>query len=207
MRDSPRLKPFAILVLVILIGALGALTIYKHRATRDIENAASQANSVAAGSAASRAAAEADAATANRRPTAAMTPSEVKDAVHAIVAARAHEVSQQSLQNDRTKASLVAAFRSEKPNPVWSAPAEAKLQRIATSQSMTAAGIKATDMAVSCKSTTCHTSASFATSAQADDWVMLYMTGVGTVLHQSAVSRTQNADGSINIDIYSKANP
>lgn len=207
MRDSPHLKPLAILAMVMVIGALGALMIYKHGATRDIENATSQTNSVALGNADSAAEADANAATANRRPVPVMTSSQVKDAVLSVVASRTREVSQQSMQNSRIKASLAAAFRSEKSNPTWSAPAEAKLQHIAASQSMTAAGIKATDMAVSCKSTTCHTSASFATSAQADDWVMLYMTGVGAVLHQSAVSRTQNADGSISIDIYSKANP
>lgn len=45
----------------------------------------------------------------------------------------------------------------------------------------------------------------FVSSGQASEGSMLYMASGGAVLSNSVVSHTQNADGSVSVDIYSTA--
>lgn len=137
--------------------------------------------------------------------TAPRTPQTAQQAVKDILGERDEGRAEQTRRNARYKSALVDTYRSENADPAWADATERRLQALATDPGIQAAGVKADDMAIDCKRTTCRTSASFSSSGQADDWSMLYMASGGAVLRNSVVSRTQNADGSVSVDIYSTA--
>ena len=61
------------------------------------------------------------------------------------------------------------------------------------------------DLRVDCKSSMCRLDSSFATNGQAEDWVLLYMSSVGSALPNAVVSRVPNPDGTTRVEIYGRA--
>lgn len=206
MRGNSRLKPIVISGFAITVAILGVLTFLRRQALHGVEAMTPSPTSRQAERFGGASDVLVDpAGTSRRRRPVAMSPLEARDAVRGIVAERMRASNEQSRQNDRYKVSLAASFRREKKDLVWAGSAESELQHIATGADMTAAGVVVDDVAIECRSSICHTTATFTSDAQADDWVMVYMSSAGTVLRGSAVSRSRSADGSVSVEIFSKA--
>ena len=96
-------------------------------------------------------------------------------------------------------------FRTEQVDPAWAPQKETELTDIAAIPAFETAGAVPTSMDIKCKSSMCRLESSFQTSGQAEDWILLYMSSVGSAMPNSLVSRTANPDGSTRVEIYGRA--
>jgi hypothetical protein len=97
------------------------------------------------------------------------------------------------------------AFQREPVDPSWAPKKEVELNSIAAQPAFETAGAVPKDMRVDCKSSMCRLDGSFATNGQAEDWVLLYMSSVGSALPNAVVTRTPNPDGTTSVEIYGRA--
>ena len=58
---------------------------------------------------------------------------------------------------------------------------------------------------IDCKSSMCRVGGSFASNGDAEDWVLIYMSSVGSTLPNAVVSRSANPDGTTSVQIYGRA--
>ena len=97
------------------------------------------------------------------------------------------------------------AFQREQVDPAWAPQKESELNKIAAQPAFETAGAVPKDLRVDCKSSMCRLDSSFATNGQAEDWVLLYMSSVGSALPNAVVSRVPNPDGTTRVEIYGRA--
>jgi hypothetical protein len=97
------------------------------------------------------------------------------------------------------------AFQREPVDPAWAPKKEVELNSIAAQPAFETAGAVPKDMRVDCKSSMCRLDGSFTSNGQAEDWVLLYMSSVGSTLPNAVVTRTPNPDGTTSVEIYGRA--
>lgn len=96
-------------------------------------------------------------------------------------------------------------FAAEQVDPAWAPQKEAELTGIANQPGFETAGVKPTSMDMDCKSSMCKIDGQFASNGEAEDWLLIYMSSVGSAMPKSVVSRTRNPDGSTRVEIYGRA--
>lgn len=97
------------------------------------------------------------------------------------------------------------AFQREQVDPAWAPQKEGELNRIAAQPAFETAGVVPKDMRVDCRSSMCRLDGSFANNGQAEDWILIYMSSVGSALPNALVSRVHNPDGTTSVEIYGYA--
>lgn len=106
---------------------------------------------------------------------------------------------------DAARAAAAAAFAGERVDSQWARSKQAELEAIASAPAIAASGASPISFEAQCRRTLCKLDAQFATSAQADDWSLVFTTSLGNAMPSSTVTRTPVADGSTQIEIYGKA--
>lgn len=120
--------------------------------------------------------------------------------------ARRQEARQAQIKKSAEQRKKAAeAFQREQVDPAWAPKKEVELNGIAAQPAFETAGAVPKDMRIECKSSMCRLDGSFAASGQAEDWVLLYMSSVGSALPNAIVTRTPNPDGTTRVEIYGRA--
>ena len=133
-----------------------------------------------------------------------MTPA-ARQAVAGIVAARATAQASKSRSNAQLRQAIGQAYAAEPRDSAWAAAKEDELRKILAGAGMAAAGVAADDLTMQCKSTLCETTAKFSEPGAAEDWVLAYMSSLGSAASSSVVSRVALAGGGTRLTILSKA--
>lgn len=103
---------------------------------------------------------------------------------------------------ERNNTAMVKRFAGETADPAWSGAHERALAESSDTAAMHAAGVEARNFSAACKATMCRISASFPDMSAAEDWLQLYMAGVGKKLPAATAHKTTNPDGSVQVEIY-----
>lgn len=120
--------------------------------------------------------------------------------------ARRQEARQEMIRKSAEQRKKAAeAFQREQVDPAWAPQKEGELNRIASQPAFETAGAVPKDMRVDCKSSMCRLDSSFTNNGQAEDWILLYMSSVGSALPNAVVSRVNNPDGTTSVEIYGRA--
>lgn len=125
--------------------------------------------------------------------------------LHEAVARRQETRQAQIKRSAEQRKKAAEAFQREPVDPVWAPKKEVELNSIAAQPAFETAGAVPKDMRVDCKSSMCRLNGSFTTNGQAEDWVLLYMSSVGSALPNAVVARTPNPDGTTSVEIYGRA--
>lgn len=96
-------------------------------------------------------------------------------------------------------------YASEQVDPAWAPQKETQLNGIAAQPAFEAANAQPQSMSVSCRSSMCRIDGQFESSGKAEDWLLMYMSSVGTAMPHSVVSRHLNPDGTTRVEIYGRA--
>jgi hypothetical protein len=96
------------------------------------------------------------------------------------------------------------SFAAEKVDAAWAPAKETALDAVAAQPSFATANAAPRRMQVECRSSMCRIDSEFGSMGQAEDWLLLYMSSVGSTLPNSVVTRTPNPDGSASIRIYGR---
>ncbi|MBB6599244.1 hypothetical protein [Luteimonas sp. MC1825] len=138
-----------------------------------------------------------------RSPVAARASSGAQLAAH--VERRAQRRDEHIARTAALKKQSAERFAAEQVDPAWAPQKEAELAGIAGQPGFATAGVKPTSLDMDCKSSMCRIDGQFASNGEAEDWILIYMSSVGSALPSSVVSRTQNPDGSTRVEIYGRA--
>lgn len=126
----------------------------------------------------------------------------LSNTVAGIVARRNQMHKRISASGARFKEAAVARYAKEPRDPAWASAQQRKLAEVG--RELSVAGVEIPrDMVSDCHRTVCKTSASFATTDAADQWVLLYMASLGNTAKRSVVSRSPGMQGVTTIEIYS----
>jgi len=128
-----------------------------------------------------------------------------RQAVEGIVAARAKAQASHSRSNAHLRQAVGQAYAAEQRDSAWAAAKEDELRKILAGAGMAAAGVTADDLTMQCRSTLCETTAKFSAPGAAEDWVLAYMSSLGSAASSSVVSRAALAGGGTRLTILSKA--
>lgn len=96
-------------------------------------------------------------------------------------------------------------FASEQVDPAWAPQKTSALSAIADDPGFEVAGAQPKSLNVDCRSSMCRIEGQFASSGVAEDWILMYMSSVGSEMPNSVVSRSRNPDGSTRVEIYGRA--
>lgn len=118
---------------------------------------------------------------------------------------RAQRRSEHVTRTAALKKQSAERFAAEQMDPAWAPQKEAELSTIASQPGFATAGVKPTSLSMDCKSSMCRIDGQFASNGEAEDWILIYMSSVGSAMPNSVVSRTQNPDGSTRVEIYGRA--
>ena len=129
----------------------------------------------------------------------------MQERVEAAIARRARLRDEMASKAEASKQKAVAAYRAEKVDKTWAAQKETELSGVATSEALAQAKIVPKSFDVDCKTTVCRLNGTFSTLGEAEDWTLYYMSSVGNALPNTTVSKTQNPDGTTNVEIYGRA--
>ena len=99
----------------------------------------------------------------------------------------------------------VATFEREQVDSAWAPQKEVELGKIAENPAFATAGVQPNDLRASCKSTMCRIDGSFDASGNAEDWLLIYMSSVGSSLPNAMVTRIRKPDGTYGVQIYGQA--
>ncbi|MBJ6980530.1 hypothetical protein [Luteimonas sp. MC1572] len=121
------------------------------------------------------------------------------------VARRAQRRDEQMARTAALKKQSAERFAAEQVDPAWAPQKEAELAGIAGQSGFETAGVRPTSLSMDCKSSMCKIDGQFASNGEAEDWILIYMSSVGSAMPSSVVSRTQNPDGSTRVEIYGRA--
>ena len=130
---------------------------------------------------------------------------DMQERVNAIIARRARVRDEAASKAEASKQKAMAAYRAEKIDRAWAAQKETELSGVATSEALAQAKIVPKSFDVDCKTTVCRLNGTFSTLSEAEDWTLYYMSSVGNALPNTTVSKTQNPDGTTNVEIYGRA--
>lgn len=195
-------KKFAPLLLaLVLIAALVAITLW----ARKPDPAVQQADASATQASADDNDTAAGLPSAPARPSAGMSAAEVTETLKRNTERRNRLRDEQVTRTAAARQTAISTYRSEPVDPAWAPQQERKLDEIATSPAIAQTKIAPRELSVDCKSTTCLINGKFANSGEAEDWLLMYMSSVGSTLPTSIVTRTQNPDGTTSIEIYGRA--
>ncbi|MGY0652689.1 hypothetical protein ACW7GZ_12690 [Luteimonas sp. A537] len=95
-------------------------------------------------------------------------------------------------------------FASEQVDPAWAPGKIDELTNLASEPAFAIANAEPQQLSVDCRSSTCRIDGQFETSSKAEDWILMYMSGVGSRMPNSVVSRSTNPDGSTRVEIYGR---
>lgn len=121
------------------------------------------------------------------------------------VARRRESRQAQIKRSEEQRKKAAEAFARESVDPAWAPKKEVELNTIAEQQTFEEAGAIPKDMRIECKSSMCRLDGSFANNGQAEDWVLMYMSSVGSALPNAVVTRIPNPDGTTRVEIYGRA--
>jgi hypothetical protein len=107
-----------------------------------------------------------------------------------------------SIQVARIRKIATTRYAKEVRDPAW-AYAQTRARAIIAKELSEAGVDLPADLATQCKRTVCKTTATFETSSQADQWVLLYMASLGDAAKSSVVSNSRDTQGTTRLDIYS----
>ena len=96
-------------------------------------------------------------------------------------------------------------FASEQVDPAWAPGKIKELTSLASEPEFAVANAKPQQLSVDCRSSTCRIDGQFETNGKAEDWILMYMSGVGSGMPNSVVSRSTNPDGTTRVEIYGRA--
>lgn len=97
-----------------------------------------------------------------------------------------------------------ARFEQEQVDAAWAPGKEVELSTLTAQPAFETAGVAPRSLDVDCKSSMCRIAGSFASNGDAEDWVLIYMSSVGSNLPNAIVSRTANPDGTTSVEIYGR---
>ena len=95
-------------------------------------------------------------------------------------------------------------YASEQVDPSWAPGKESELTGLASQEAFDVAGAKPSSLDIDCRSSMCRINGQFESSTQAEDWILMYMSSVGSRMPNSVVSRRRNPDGSMSVEIYGR---
>ena len=96
-------------------------------------------------------------------------------------------------------------YAREQVDPAWAAQKESELQGVASRPAVEVAGASPKSLSADCRSSMCRINGEFESNGKAEDWILVYMSSVGSSMPNSVVSRTRNPDGSMGVEIYGRA--
>ena len=111
-------------------------------------------------------------------------------------------------QRERTRAlheQSAGRYAAERPDPAWAPAKIGELTAIAERPEFAEAGAKPASLGIDCRSTMCRLEAQFANQAQAENWIRMYTSSIGGAMPNSVVSRRNNPDGSVGVEIHGRA--
>ncbi|MGY1457512.1 MULTISPECIES: hypothetical protein [unclassified Luteimonas] len=109
--------------------------------------------------------------------------------------ARISELREQSAQR----------YASEQVDPAWAPQKESELKDVANQPGFEVAGAQPRSLSIDCRSSMCRINGEFESNGKAEDWILVYMSSVGSSMPNSVVSRKRNPDGSMGVEIYGRA--
>jgi len=137
--------------------------------------------------------------------TAALTPA-AQAAIAGIVSRRQREHEARIQSKAQGWSSVHRAYSAEQRDAGWAARKEGELRGIAEGDALRAAGIEpAADLRVSCRQSLCETVADFDAGSGADDWLLGFMSSVGTASSRSFVRQEALPSGGKRLRIVSQA--
>lgn len=95
-------------------------------------------------------------------------------------------------------------YASEQVDPSWAPGKESELTGLAGQEAFDLAGARPSSLDIDCRSSMCRINGQFESSTQAEDWILMYMSSVGSRMPNSVVSRRRNPDGSMSVEIYGR---
>lgn len=142
-----------------------------------------------------------DARASARGPAGGATPAEAMvDQVERRAKLReAHEARTRELREQSER-----RYASEQVDPSWAPEKERELTGLAGQEVFDLAGARPSSLDIDCRSSMCRINGQFESSSQAEDWILMYMSSVGSSMPNSVVSRRRNPDGSMAVEIYGR---
>ena len=125
--------------------------------------------------------------------------------VEAVAARREDLRARHAARTEEMREQAEKTFASERADPQWSAGKQRELDAITDQPAFAAIGVEPKRLDIECRSSMCRIEGDFASPGQADDWVLVYMSSVGSTLPNSVVTRVPNPDGSSSVRIYGRA--
>ena len=113
---------------------------------------------------------------------------------------REHEARNRALREESEQ-----RFASEQVDPAWAPQKERELRDVASQETFEVAGANPTSLSIDCRSSMCRLNGEFESNGKGEDWILMYMSSVGSSMPNSIVSRTRNPDGSMRVEIYGRA--
>lgn len=110
-------------------------------------------------------------------------------------------------QEERTRAlreASIQRYTSEQVDPAWAPGKINELTGLADDPGFETANAQPQSLNVDCRSSMCRIEGQFETAGKAEDWILMYMSGVGSAMPNSVVSRRRNPDGTTRVEIYGR---
>lgn len=130
---------------------------------------------------------------------------QINDKLASAVAGRAKSREEHLARSEALRAQSAQRFASEQVDPAWAPGKEAELDKVARQPQFEMAGAQPQSLSVDCRSSMCKVDGQFETGGKADDWVLMYMSSVGSGMPNSVVSQSRNPDGTTRVEIYGRA--
>jgi hypothetical protein len=96
-------------------------------------------------------------------------------------------------------------FASEQVDPAWAPQKEGVLTGLANQSQFETAAAQPRSLDIDCRSSMCRIDGEFETGGKAEDWILMYMSSVGSEMPNAVVSRKPNPDGTMRVQIYGRA--
>jgi hypothetical protein len=96
-------------------------------------------------------------------------------------------------------------FASEQVDPAWAPQKENALTSLANQPQFDTAAARPRRLDIDCRSSMCRINGEFETGSKAEDWILMYMSSVGSAMPNAIVSRRPNPDGTMRVEIYGRA--
>lgn len=96
-------------------------------------------------------------------------------------------------------------YASEQVDPAWAPQKERELKDVASQPGFEVAGAQPRSLSIDCRTSMCRINGEFESNGKAEDWILVYMSSVGSSMPNSVVSRKRNPDGSMGVEIYGRA--
>jgi hypothetical protein len=109
----------------------------------------------------------------------------------------------QSVDNEPSQGELQAQYARESVDSRWAPAAEIRLMQVARTDAILSIEVgPPASQRIDCRSTTCRMEFTFAKEADATDWTLAYLTGVGNNLSRARYFIDRQPDGSVRVTMY-----